>query len=337
MLGTLSKVFAKVVARRNRNYDAHKRPIVQVSVPVISVGNVSVGGTGKTPIVQMIVRMLQQAGHKPAVVMRGYKRSTRGHLVVHDGTSLLATVREAGDEAFLHAKNLGVPVVVDEDKVEAARYAAGHLECDVIVVDDGFQHRALHRDLDIVLVDEATLSDQRLLPAGRLREPLESLRRADVVFLMGKNVDKTQVLRIVGAESTINTIEIIGNLKPEALSFKLKALGFCGIANSSRFFASADSLGIDVIEQLEFKDHHVYVKSDIEKIIKKAKSLKADVVTTEKDVVKLEHARPMFDNAGIAVYVVGIRAEIANNASAFEAQLLNTISTSINAHENSTE
>ncbi|RPI65602.1 MAG: tetraacyldisaccharide 4'-kinase, partial [Ignavibacteriae bacterium] len=131
MLGTLSTLFGKIVARRNRKFDSG-RGVVHVNVPVISVGNLSVGGTGKTPIVQMIVRLLQSMGHRPAVILRGYRRATRGHLLVHDGTTLLANAREAGDEAVLHATVLQVPVVVDEHKVDAAVFAAGMLPCDVI-------------------------------------------------------------------------------------------------------------------------------------------------------------------------------------------------------------
>ncbi|MBK9184627.1 MAG: tetraacyldisaccharide 4'-kinase [Ignavibacteria bacterium] len=171
MLTLLSKVYCAVVARRNAGYDAQRRPIAHVSVPVISVGNISVGGTGKTPVVQAVVRQLQTLGLHPAIVMRGYRRSSTGLLVVHDGTSTRASVAEAETSLSPCRFAWRTRLLSARDKVEAATYAATTMPCDVIVVDDGFQHRALHRDLDVVLVDRQTLTGS-LLPSGRLREPL---------------------------------------------------------------------------------------------------------------------------------------------------------------------
>jgi len=331
MLGSISKLFGKIVARRNRAFDNGKRGIVTVSVPVISVGNISVGGTGKTPVVQMIVRMLRESGRHPAVVMRGYKRASRGLLVVHDGTDVITTERDAGDEAFLHATKLGVPVVVDDSKVEAARFAAGHLDCDTIVLDDGFQHRSLHRTVDVVLIDEATIADQRLLPLGRLREPLTSLSRADVVLLMGDVVSEQ-------VSAFVKPTTVVCSVKTEATRVAMETVvtrpvvAFCGIARPQRFYASAQTLGMDVVEQCSFTDHYVYNKSDVAKIVALAKKHDADVVTTEKDAVKLTHALPMFASEGIALHVVRIESIITTNVDAFTELLFERIE-----HEDRTE
>ncbi|MBK6419623.1 MAG: tetraacyldisaccharide 4'-kinase [Ignavibacteria bacterium] len=318
MLTLLSKVYCAVVARRNAGYDAQRRPIAHVSVPVISVGNISVGGTGKTPVVQAVVRQLQTLGLHPAIVMRGYRRSSTGLLVVHDGTSTRASVAEAGDEAYLHAVSLGVPVVVSKDKVEAATYAATTMPCDVIVVDDGFQHRALHRDLDVVLVDRQTLTGS-LLPSGRLREPLASLSRADVVLCMG-DVDPVEVLPYkqssalalscaVEARSARSIANESVELDPGA-----EVVAVVGIARPERFLRTLEQLGYRVAEQVVFPDHHRYTNKDVDRLCSVAESRKAVLVTTEKDLVKL---RPyMFVNGAqrVPMYVVSIHAILRDDA-----------------------
>lgn len=315
MLGTLAKLYGIIVGRRNRRFDDRKRPIVTVDKPVISVGNLSVGGTGKTPVVQMIARLLMDLGKRPAIVMRGYKRSSRGLLVVHDGTSITATARESGDEAQLHARTLGIPVVVAESKVDAAVHAAGFLPCDVIIVDDGFQHRSLHRDVDVVLVDRATLDEPTLLPLGRLREPLSSLDRADAVLLTGGDMTDDEVRPHVHAEAVVARVQVLAH-RPE-LSGR-RVVTFCGIAKPERFERSVRACGAEVVEVLTFKDHHAYTKTDIENVIRLAQYHKADAVTTEKDLVKLDRARPLFDQAGIVLDVLPIEARLLDGAEEFE-------------------
>ena len=315
MLGSLAKLFGKIVDRRNRRYDQRKRPIVTVDKPVISVGNLSVGGTGKTPVVQMIARLLMDLGKRPAIVMRGYKRSSRGLLVVHDGSTICATARESGDEAQLHARTLNVPVVVAESKVDAAVHAAGFLPCDVIIVDDGFQHRSLHRDVDVVLVDRDTLDHQDLLPLGRLREPLASLRRAGAVLLTGGDVTDDEVRPYVHTEAVVARVQVLAH-RPELSGRTVVA--FCGIAKPERFERSVRACGADVVETLTFKDHHSYTKTDIEHVIRLATHHQADAVTTEKDRVKLDHAMELFSAAGVALEVLPIEARLLDGAGPFE-------------------
>lgn len=322
MLGFISSLYGKVINRRNRRYDEHRRAAVKVTVPVISVGNVSVGGTGKTPMVMFIAELLQSAGYSPGIILRGYRRSSRGLRVVHDGTNIAGTAKEVGDEAMLHATRLDIPVVVAESKVDAAVYAAGFLPCDVLIVDDGFQHRALHRDLDIVLVNRKTLDDQRLLPAGRLREPLTSLNRADVVIASGGSITRDELAVFTKPDAVIARMQISADAP---LLREKRLLAFAGIANPDRFIDTLKACGVDVVSNIEFRDHHVYGKSDIEKIISLASKLGADVVTTEKDAVKLLPAKTLFERAGITMHVLSITARITDGFQVLESKIIATV------------
>lgn len=321
ILHLLASIYAAVVRRRNRRYDDERASVVTVACPVISVGNLTTGGTGKTPVVQLLVRMLQQAGWSPAVVLRGYRRSSRGVRTVHDGNTITATVEEAGDEAMLHALRLNVPVVVGESKVDAAVHAAGMLPCDVIVVDDGFQHRALHRDVDVVLVNAETMKG-KLLPEGRLREPLTSLHRATVVLLTGDGVHAADVAPYVAPSTLIGRVQVLSH-HPE-LSGK-SVVAMAGIAHPERFARTIRACGASIVEECWFADHHRYTTADIERVLRVAQQWQADVVTTEKDHVKLEATRPLFEAAGVTLRVVTIEAHLVDGA-AIEDHLLTILS-----------
>lgn len=313
----LARVYGAVVKRRNKRYDDRRTPIVTVDVPVVSVGNLTVGGTGKTPVVQMLVRRLQQQGYKPAVVLRGYRRRSRGLVVVHDGERLCATVDQAGDEAYLHATALGVPVVVCASKVDAAVHAAGMLPCDVIVVDDGFQHRSLHRDVDVVLVDRATLQG-KLLPEGRLREPLTSLQRAHIILL---------------TDATLTAADVQGYTTPEAVIDHVTTTSSCdltgqrvivmaGIANPERFTATVQAAGASIVGKEFFNDHYRYSQSAIARVIARATASDAGICTTEKDHVKLESFRNLLDAAGVPVHVVRIEAHVSDRVMNYMLELI---------------
>jgi len=302
----LQRLYGLIIDRRNRQFNDRTRPVVRVTVPVISVGNVSAGGTGKSPAVQMIVRMLQNHGYRPAIVLRGYRRRSRGLLVVHGGAHMLASVDSAGDEAYMHATTLGVPVVVSNDKVEAAAHAAGCLPCDVIVVDDGFQHRALHRSTDIVLVDEATLHGS-LLPVGRLREPLASLRRATIVLCSDeKLIDKT---RSFCEHSTIvtHTTVVLQCDVPTSKSVIMVS----GIAHPDRMRRALEQAGYTIAERLAYPDHHRYRTRDLWNIRDAALRHNAVVVTTEKDIAKIQMAHTSNELQNIDIHVARIQMAIA--------------------------
>ncbi len=317
MIGWMSAIYGALVERRNKGYDLGKKPVVHVTRPVISVGNLSVGGTGKTPVVQMFVRLLQDLGYRPAVVLRGYRRASRGLVVVHDGKGIRSSVRDAGDEAYLHAHVLSVPVVVHEYKAEGAVYAAGHLPCNIIVVDDGFQHRALHRDVDVVLVDRPTLSDQRLLPIGRLREPTQSLLRASVVLAMD-DVSEEEVRGYCRPDAIVARVRMMAAM-PELEGQRVVCM--CGIANPERFIRSARACGAVVVDSVQYPDHHWYTKQEVENVIARARGARAGVVTTQKDVVKLPHAHELFERAGVSFFVLPIEAQLASNTNSISKLL----------------
>jgi len=327
MLNQLSKLYGWIVERRNRAFDTGTHALIRVSVPVISVGNLTTGGTGKTPVVQEVVRMIQSLGHAPAVVMRGYNRASKGLKVVHDGTGIRGTVMESGDEAWMHAAELSVPVVVCNDKAEAARYAAAELPCDCIVVDDGFQHRHLYRDVNIVLVDANTLHDT-LLPAGHLREPIRNIARANVV-LCSNGVGADVVREYCTPDTLFSTVDFIAQLSE--LQGK-RVICVSGIANPERFENSVANNGAEIVKIVRYPDHHWYNKGEADTLLQYAVSHKAAIVTTHKDAVKLAKAEKMFRDSGIEYLVLPVAARIEK-----QRELKNLIASHFNnytQHEN---
>ena len=242
---------------------------------MVSVGNLSVGGSGKTPFVIALGELLKARGVRFDVLSRGYGRKTRGVLVVDaDGNAA-----DFGDEPLLIARRLGVPVVVGESRYAAGRVAERKFQSQLHILDDGFQHRSLTRDFDIVLITERDFDD-RMLPSGRLREPLSSLARADAVVLpRGLAVDHPAL-----REKPLWRIErklVLPNL-PSA------PVVFCGIARPEQFFAQVRAAGITPAAEIEFRDHHPYDRSDVERLLAMRVKLSAGgFLTTEKDAVNL--------------------------------------------------
>jgi tetraacyldisaccharide 4'-kinase len=253
------------------------RPLEQ---PVVSVGNLSVGGSGKTPFVIALGELLKARGIRFDVLSRGYGRKTRGVLVVEpDGNPA-----DFGDEPLLIARRLGVPVIVGESRYEAGRLAEKKFQPQLHILDDGFQHRSLARDFDIVLMTEADFDDQ-LLPTGRLREPLSSLRRANAIALPAAlALDDLPSRRDTLQQKPIWQVErnlVLPNL-PAA------PIVFCGIARPEQFFAQVRAAGVAPAAEIEFRDHHSYNRSDIKRLLAmRAKLGAGGFLTTEKDAVNL--------------------------------------------------
>ncbi len=329
-MNVLSAIYGLAVARRNRRYDEHLATIARAGVPVISVGNISVGGTGKTPFVQFVVRELLALGYRPAVISRGYGRNSRGEVVVSDGASVLVSVEQAGDELMMHAEHLAVPVIANADRAAGARTAERLFGVDAIVLDDGFQHRRLHRDCDIVLVDEATLRHPVLLPAGRLREPLSSLGRADIICGVG-GVQCADISAVCPAASAlcVEAVTRAGELRcafsREIAQLSTKdVVAVAGIARPSRFFTSLSEQHIVVAGQLVFGDHHKYNRRDVQRMAGMCRKHNCTTVaTTEKDAVKLRGFREVFDSAGIRLVVLPVELHIVRGYQ----QLRHTFST----------
>ncbi|WP_022664380.1 tetraacyldisaccharide 4'-kinase [Desulfospira joergensenii] len=280
---------------------------------VVSIGNISVGGTGKTPMAIYLAELFLRLGKKPVVISRGYKGKIRiGAEVVGDGTSLLLDAETAGDEPYMMAARRSFPVVVGRDRYGAGLMALEKLNPDVILLDDGFQHIRLERDLDILLLDhERPLGNRRLLPGGRLRETLGTARKRAHAILFTRCPEKQ------GSQSEVepgpgNIIQELGSLpffatfhvpflakwvsaKDHGISNRLEdlkgreALLFSGISDNKSFRTTVEDLGCRVLDHLEFSDHYRYKGPDILMIKKRMEQIKADIfVTTEKDWVKLD-------------------------------------------------
>ena len=274
-----ASLYRSVVAVRNYCFDHEILRARRLSWPVISVGNISVGGSGKTPFVIMLGDLLKQRGIEVDVLSRGYRRATTGVLRVDpDGTP-----ERFGDEPLLIARKLGCPVFVAEDRFDAgleAEQTFGDAQANrVHLLDDGFQHRQLHRNFDIVLLNQEDLSD-KLLPAGRLREPLSALQRADVV-VVDLDFPQDQLPRGEFQVWRIERNVVVAKLDRPVIAF-------CGIARPPRFFSALRKHGLDVRGEIVFRDHHRYTSDDVARLIAaRACHPGSHLITTEKDAVNL--------------------------------------------------
>ncbi len=308
MLRPFSLCYGAAVYVRNRLYDLGAAPTRRAGLPVISVGNLTAGGTGKTPMAIWLAELLAQEGRRPAVLSRGYRRleAEGGPTLVSDGRAIVCSVEKSGDEPALMARRLlacGAMVIVGRDRLESARLAQS-LGADIVILDDGFQHRRLARDLDIVLLDQARPFDNGWwLPAGMLREPPGSLRRAGaVVFTRCRHpVLPQEAARYLGQKtpvffsrhraSSLVTWERwrAGRWDGPAGELAGPLLLFSGIARPDSFEQSLREMGGRIAGHLKFSDHHYYRPSDLEQIERAAEDGSL-VVTTEKDAVRLPAA-----------------------------------------------
>jgi tetraacyldisaccharide 4'-kinase len=272
-MNPLSAIFGSGVAMRNALYDRRVFKVRKLARPVVSVGNLSVGGSGKTPFVIALGELLKDRGITFDVLSRGYGRSSPDPAVVDPQGS----PAQFGDEPLLIARKLQVPVIVGAERYQAGVLGEQSCNASLHLLDDGFQHRRLHRDFDLVLVPAADLEDT-LLPAGRLREPLRSLRRADAVV-----VHANENTMVPGAPDVWRVTR--------ALSIETapsRPLAFCGVARPQQFFAQLRDLGFQLAETVAFPDHHGYTESDIHRLLQVKSSTGAGgFITTEKDAINL--------------------------------------------------
>jgi tetraacyldisaccharide 4'-kinase len=270
----LSFLYGTATAIRNHFYDSGTFKSRKLSRPVISVGNISVGGSGKTPFVILLGELLKQRGIAFDVLSRGYGRETHGVLVV-DPTG---SARDFGDEPLLIARRLGCPVVVGQSRYKAGMFAERNYDSAIHILDDGFQHRALARDLDIVLLSAEDLRDQ-LLPAGRLREPVSSLRRADA-FVATEEIDPARLPPGKFVWHVRRSLAI-----PAA---PRSPVAFCGIARPQKFIEQLRTAEIQPVAEKFYRDHHRYSQSDVLDLKKLRNRCGAGgFITTEKDLINL--------------------------------------------------
>lgn len=297
-MNVLSGLYGRATELRRAWYGRHPHRTRRLERPVISVGNLVLGGSGKTPLVAALARLLIAAGERPAILSRGYGRRDvpDGVVVVSDGERVLAAPTQSGDEPYMLARALaGVPVLVSPDRHLAGRLAERRLGCTVHLLDDGFQHVQLARDVDLVVMSRADL-EERVLPSGKLREPLVAARAADALFVAGADGDIQAISNRVGVETAFRIvprydaprlISPFGAALPPSTGRKIVAVA--GIARPERFFAALRELGWEVVRELIFRDHHWFTPRDVAAIHRAASEAGADlVITTEKDAVRLE-------------------------------------------------
>jgi tetraacyldisaccharide 4'-kinase len=299
-LNPLSEIYGGVVWARGAFYDHGLLRSRRLRGSVISVGNLSAGGSGKTPFVILLGELLKARGISFDVLSRGYGRKTSGVLLVDPG----GLPQNFGDEPLLIARQLQVPVVVGEDRYEAGRFAESRFGSQIHLLDDGFQHRGLARDFDIVLVSPEDARDS-LLPAGRLREPLGALRRADAVVLASGA--SPEAFPVTG--KTVWRVRrgiLPQNIPP-------RPVAFCGIARPQSFLLQLRSAGIDPVAEAFFRDHHAYTEKDVRDLMQlQRRSEAGGFITTEKDAVNLGGFLPSL--APLAVVPVKMELDDAANA-----------------------
>jgi len=347
LLFGLSKVFEGLVKIRRWLYDFRILRDKTLGIQVIAVGNLTVGGTGKTPVVERFARELRDAGRTVAILSRGYRsrpmplhqKLTNKLLlredktpprVVSDGKSLLLDSETAGDEPYMLASNLkDVVVLVDKDRVKSGRYAVEKFGCDLLLLDDGFQYWDLRgRRHDVVLIDrQQPFGNEHLLPRGTLREPPSHLARAHTIFIT-KSDGNTKALRerIVGLNPTAAIIECVhepmyfedvftGERRGLDLLKGKKVASLSGIAQPESFEQSLVKLGGELVYTKRFADHHRFTQQEILNALNRAKKRQADIiVTTQKDAVRF----PKIDRRDLPFYFMRVEIKIVAGANDFQ-------------------
>jgi tetraacyldisaccharide 4'-kinase len=297
-LSALGSLYGRVAALRRAWYERVPDRRHRLARPVISVGNLVVGGSGKTPVVAWLARLLLEKGHRPAILSRGYGRRAHrdGVVVVSDGDRVLAPTAMSGDEPQMLARALpGVAVLVAPDRSLAGTLAERRLGCTIHLLDDGFQHLQLARDVDLLLVGRDDLTE-RILPSGRLRESLATARRADAVLVPGTEEDVAVVAATLHIEQAFRVVPRFGEpllVHPNGATVHAsagkRAIAVAAIARPQRFFATLRSQGWDVVREFAFRDHHWFTPADLDRVRRAAREEHADIIlTTAKDAVRIE-------------------------------------------------
>jgi len=318
MYGLLAAIYKKIIVARNARFDDGRTASHGLEARTISVGNITAGGTGKTPLVIKIAEMMAARGKRVCILTRGYgRKNEKRRVIVTDGRTSTLDTSIAGDEPVELARRLAgkAVIIADADRTAAGKWAKDEYGVSVFVLDDGFQHRQVKRDVDIVCIDATDpFGGERLLPVGRLREPLEGLRRASAIVITRAEqaIDLSTIrgeieryapgIPIFTCSSRMRSLREIGSYlgnddessRQNGLSglAHTKAFAFCGIAKPENFFRQLRSDNFQLAGERSFKDHHKYSPADVALIEKLAKNAGAEyLVTTAKDAVKFDGLR----------------------------------------------
>lgn len=275
-MNPISALFAAPVWLRNKLYDRGIFKIHKLSRPVVSIGNISVGGSGKTPFVITLGGLLKERGIEFDVLSRGYGRKSKETVMVDPEGS----PDQFGDEPLLITRKLRVPVIVGADRYQAGLLAETKFpQCKLHLLDDGFQHRRLHRDFDIVLVQPADFEDT-LLPIGRLRESFSALGRTDAIVVQPETNLPQRYRNIKPVWRTRKNIQFLLPMN--------RVVAFCGIARPQQFFSGLRKLGMELADTIAFPDHHRYTQSNVDHLVQiKTRTQAKGFITTEKDAINL--------------------------------------------------
>lgn len=337
-----AKLYEIVVRLRLFVYNSGYRKSGRLDAVVISVGNITVGGTGKTPIAAAIGQYVLRQGYRLAVLTRGYKRQSTGRRVLnHPQHSQTANANylEFGDEPLLLARLLPqAPIVIDKNRYDSGRWATEEFAAEVLILDDAYQHLQVHRDLNLLLLDATNpFGGGEVVPLGCLREPLDELKRADVVLITRANqpFDKARTLQVIESHCQANTPVfffssailqfrnlVAGEIIDSATFTGKKIAVLCGIGNPRAFAADLRQLGLVITSENFFADHYAYTQEDMGRVIEAAQKSGAEmIITTEKDAVRLESLQM----TGMAVYAAVLQMQSEQEAE-FQQLLLQTVS-----------
>jgi tetraacyldisaccharide 4'-kinase len=325
-LAPLTPLYAAGLALRNRRIESGTEPVRRLRYPVVSIGNLSTGGAGKTPLTIALALALQKHGLRVDVLSRGYGRKSKlAARVLCDGTA-----EDFGDEPLLIARETNLPVYVAPQRYDAGLLAESEQSISeqnhqpiVHLLDDGFQHRQLYRAVDILLLNGQDLTDH-LLPAGNLREPLRALQRATVLAVPADEPEVEQYLReIIPPDRNSETSRWKGPIWRLRRTMEIPTVSgpvaaFCGIARPEQFFAGLESAGLQLVLRRAFSDHHRYTAHDLDRLIAAAHAAGAlALITTEKDLVRLGKLTSTFP-AALPLRTARLRIEIENQTAAID-------------------
>ena len=333
-----STTYGLGVRLRNHLYRSGALKTFDVGVPVISVGNLTTGGTGKTPLVKWLATKVAAGERRVCILTRGYRRNSSGRIVVSDNQTLRANVDEAGDEPFLMAQELEgrAAVICDANRVAAAEWAIKNLASEIFILDDAFQHQRIRRDFNILTIDATNpWGNRKLLPAGILREPISQLTRADCIVITRADEAETSRLQaeikfltgdipiFTSRMRLARTRSLSVPDQPDAGLRQRRFAAFCGIGNPNSFFALLRREGFEMVHTRAFRDHYRYTQADIAALVAEVSARGANaLVTTAKDAVKLNGLNLM-----IPCFVVDVDIEIDESL-----EFLNSVEQAIQRH-----